>query len=157
MIAINRYFKIPYQLMAAPGKLSLDCCKFDCKVFFLPSMQHSFQMLGAFEGKEILSIPAWNGEKVIPKSPADCVGILQGMLLSNVAKTLFRVFWSSMKYYGTRLGNLWRCGCFKKNMRCRPWYRFETNLAVDETGPYKLYKWPLHKKCTMRATKIRCL
>ncbi|KAM7473630.1 hypothetical protein LguiB_020873 [Lonicera macranthoides] len=34
VVAIGRYFKEPYDLMVAPGKFSLDCCKFDCKELF---------------------------------------------------------------------------------------------------------------------------
>ncbi|KAH7856703.1 hypothetical protein Vadar_004470 [Vaccinium darrowii] len=34
VIALGRYFEEPYEIMAAPGKFSLDSCRFDCKELF---------------------------------------------------------------------------------------------------------------------------
>lgn len=34
VVALGRYFREPYQIMAAPGKYSMDCCNFDCKELF---------------------------------------------------------------------------------------------------------------------------
>ncbi|KAI8026048.1 NPC intracellular cholesterol transporter 1 [Camellia lanceoleosa] len=34
VVAVGRFFDAPYNLMAARGQFSLDCCKFDCKELF---------------------------------------------------------------------------------------------------------------------------
>ncbi|KAG5561178.1 hypothetical protein RHGRI_004259 [Rhododendron griersonianum] len=34
VVAVGRYFQPPNEIMAAPGRFSIDCCDFDCKELF---------------------------------------------------------------------------------------------------------------------------
>lgn len=75
VVAIGRSCTGTRELMAAPGKFSLDCCEFDCKELFRANCIISKVMKGPLLSKQEYTTV---------------------MLLFNAEKRLLKVFWSSM-------------------------------------------------------------
>ncbi|CAL5340074.1 unnamed protein product [Camellia sinensis] len=76
VVAVGRFFDAPYNLMAARGQFSLDCCKFDCKELFRANCMGSW---------------------VIKESPAEHAGICQGDVIVRCSENFVQ---SILEFYG---------------------------------------------------------
>ncbi|CAL5321536.1 unnamed protein product [Camellia sinensis] len=75
VVAIGRSCTGTCELMAAPGKFSLDCCEFDCKELF--------------RANYIIS-------KVMKGSPAEQAGILHGDVIVQCGKKFYDIIWKKV-------------------------------------------------------------
>ncbi|XP_058182151.1 putative protease Do-like 14 isoform X2 [Rhododendron vialii] len=183
VVAVGRYFDQPYELMAAPGKFSLDVFKFDCKELFRATCQISKCGIGG---------PLINlyGE-VIGVNFYDriCTPFLPINITAKCLEHFKKYGRFCRPWLGMEMTNLYaeNLGTLEKFLQKFPnisegvlvekFYgmimektgeslelvvlretngqRLQTTVKASEASRDKFYRWPLPEECTVHVDRVR--
>ncbi|KAI8556130.1 hypothetical protein RHMOL_Rhmol05G0228000 [Rhododendron molle] len=151
VVALGRYFEEPHEIMAAPGKFRRFCRHW----LGMQMTNLCAARLGQLE-KIIQKFPNVSKgvlvEKVMEGSPAERAGILDGDVIVRCARNKVTSF---LEFCGI----IWDKTAGKSAklvvIRATSGGRLKLKVKLEETGPDKVYRWPLPEKCMVAVKRVR--